>query len=81
MTKNDIETLLARLDAAGSTGLDMSPGDSLCKEAARVIRFLLTPPQPTPSIFSEQHKKLLDSIKHNTDEIRKHQPNGKMWFD
>jgi hypothetical protein len=36
-----IATLLKRLDEEGAIGLDLSPGDPLCKEAANVIRQLL----------------------------------------
>lgn len=36
-----IDEVLKRLDDAGRTGLDMSPGDDYAKEAARTIRRLL----------------------------------------
>lgn len=36
------EELLRKLDEAGATGLDLSPGDEVCAEAARVIRSLET---------------------------------------
>lgn len=36
----DVNELLALLDDRASTGLDLSPGDELCKEAAERIRYL-----------------------------------------
>lgn len=36
----DVNELLAILDDRASTGLDLSPGDELCKEAAERIRYL-----------------------------------------
>jgi hypothetical protein len=41
--REDLEkrkTLLKRLEEAGNTGLDLSPGDALCAEAAAEIRRL-----------------------------------------
>ena len=35
-----MSTLLERLDDAGRTGLDLIPGDPLCREAAQDIRVL-----------------------------------------
>ena len=41
LTKASMGTdLLTRLDSEGATGLDMSPGDPLCREAAAEIRRL-----------------------------------------
>ena len=34
------KNLLKRLDEAGNTGLDLSPGDPVCAEAAKEIRRL-----------------------------------------
>lgn len=40
MNKKRIETALKELKIAGSPGLDLSPGDPLCLEAATIIEFL-----------------------------------------
>jgi len=37
----EIKKLLNRLDEAGGTSLDMSPGNELALEAAKAIRYLL----------------------------------------
>lgn len=38
--EDHIDVLLKKLDEAGRQGLDLSPGDNLCREAAKVIREL-----------------------------------------
>lgn len=37
----EVSALLNRLDSNGATGLDLSPGDEDCREAAAAIRALL----------------------------------------
>ena len=49
----DIDLLLSRLDGAAKYGLDLSPGDELCRDAAIVIRQLQQTSRPANRPLSE----------------------------
>jgi hypothetical protein len=63
MTPNELDLLLGKLDIAGTTGLDLSPGDSLCREAATALRDLARDCSQDDSIeFARALERLLREV-------------------
>ncbi len=67
-TEIPVEDILRELDARGATGLDMSPGDPICRSAARKIRELLA---------QVQEKKQTEQVFRNGEKVRVTSPSWK----
>lgn len=59
-TPDEVAALIKRLEEAGGTGLDLSPGDPLCAAAARALKSL-SPPAGMVMVPREPTKAMLNA--------------------